>query len=87
MQNLVSNPLVVSGDELDIYGENKGFNGFIYHLMTGKGRQEAKLCYHNYSKEERIEIGRQYFLKWNLQSYSKIKLKEQYTDLEIKYSS
>lgn len=61
--------------------------GFIYHLMTGKGRQEAKLCYHNYSKEERIEIGRQYFLEWNLQSYSKIKLKEQYTDLEIKYSS
>lgn len=32
MHNVVSKPMVASSDELDIYVENKGFNGYIYHL-------------------------------------------------------
>lgn len=69
---------------LNYFGLSKGF---IFHLMTGSGRQEIKKQYHNYSKEKRMEIGRQCFKDWHLQDYTKINIKEQYTDLENKYSS
>lgn len=55
--------------------------GFVFHLMTGNGRQDIKEKYRNTIKEERQRIGREKFLEWNLQSYSKNKIKEQYKDL------
>lgn len=61
--------------------------GFIFHLMTGKGRLDVKKEYSLLTKEQREEIGQQYFLEWNLQNYSKNKIKKQYSDLIIKYSS
>lgn len=61
--------------------------GFIFHLMTGKGRLDVKKEYSLLTKEQREEIGQQYFLEWNLQSYSKNKIKKQYSDLITKYSS
>lgn len=59
--------------------------GFVFHLMTGKGRQEIKNKYKNISREERIKIGRRYFQEWELQKYSKSKIKEDYKDLFIHY--
>lgn len=61
--------------------------GFIFHLMTGKGRLDVKKEYSLLTQEQREEIGQQYFLEWNLQNYSKNKIKKQYSDLIIKYSS
>lgn len=61
--------------------------GFIFHLMTGNGRHEIKQKYKNTSEEEIKKIGRDFFLKWELQKLSRIKLKEEFTDLTTKYSS
>lgn len=66
----------------------KHFNlskGFIFHLMTGNGRKEVKEQYRLLSKEEIQKIGKFYFNEWNLQSYSKIKIKEAYLNLFEKY--
>lgn len=66
----------------------KHFNlskGFIFHLMTGNGRKEVKEQYRLLSKEEIQKIGKFYFNEWNLQSYSKIKIKEVYLNLFEKY--
>ena len=41
----------------------------------------------SYSKDEIQKIGREKFKEWELQSYTKIKIKECYTDLMVKYSS
>lgn len=59
--------------------------GFIFHLMTGNGRQEVKEKYKQTSKEERIKIGKEYFELWQLQLYSKNKIKEEYKDLFLHY--
>ena len=59
--------------------------GFVFHLMTGKGRMEIKERYRLTPQEKRIEIGRQYFLHWNLQQYTKLKIKEEYKDLFAHY--
>ena len=59
--------------------------GFVYHLITGKGRQEIKIKYRDSSKEERQKIGREKFKEWQLQSFSKIKIKEEYKDLFSHY--
>lgn len=59
--------------------------GFIFHLMTGNGRKEVKEQYRLLSKEEIQKIGKFYFNEWNLQSYSKIKIKEVYLNLFEKY--
>lgn len=59
--------------------------GFVYHLMIGNGRQNIKNKYKNTSKEERQKIGREKFNEWQLQSYSKIKIKEEYKDLFLHY--
>ena len=67
---------------LTYFGLSKGF---IYHLMTGTGRQSVKQQYTNLSKEERIEIGKRYFIEWNLSQYSAREIKEVYTDLNTKY--
>ena len=53
--------------------------------MTGKGRIGIKEEYKNTSEEKRKEIGKEKFQEWNLQSYSKNKIKEQYRDLFIHY--
>lgn len=66
----------------------KHFNlskGFIFHLMTGNGRKEVKEQYRLLSEEEIQKIGKFYFNEWNLQSYSKIKIKEVYLNLFEKY--
>lgn len=75
------------GIEAAILKHFKLSKGFIFHLMTGNGRLEVKQLYSNLTQEERQIIGKEYFQKWNLQSYSKNKIKEQYTDLNLKYSS
>lgn len=59
--------------------------GFVFHLMTGNGRMEIKEKYKNTPKEKRIEIGREYFHLWQLQSYSNNKIKEEYKDLFVHY--
>lgn len=59
--------------------------GFVFHLMTGKGRIEIKKRYVNTSVDEIIAIGKKYFELWNLQSYSKTKIKEEYRDLVSHY--
>lgn len=59
--------------------------GFVFHLMTGKGRIEIKERYRLASQEERINIGRQCFSHWNLQQYSRLKIKEEYKDLFLHY--
>ena len=59
--------------------------GFVYHLMIGSGRQSIKNKYKNTSKEERQKIGREKFNEWQLQSYSKIRIKEEYKDLFLHY--
>ena len=59
--------------------------GFVYHLMIGNGRQNIKNKYKNTSKEERQKIGREKFNEWQLQSYSKIRIKEEYKDLFLHY--
>lgn len=59
--------------------------GFLFHLMTGKGRTRIKEEYKNTSEEKRKKIGKEKFQEWNLQSYSKNKIKEQYRDLFIHY--
>lgn len=59
--------------------------GFVFHLMTGNGRKEVKEKYKNTSKENRIRIGKQYFEEWNLQQYSRNKIKEEYKDLFLHY--
>ena len=43
------------------------------------------ICKSNLSKEERIEIGKRYFIEWNLSQYSAREIKEVYTDLNTKY--
>ena len=66
----------------------KHFNlskGFIFHLMTGNGRKEVKEQYRLLSEKEIQKIGKFYFNEWNLQSYSKIKIKEVYLNLFEKY--
>ena len=55
--------------------------GFLFHLMTGKGRIDIKNRYKETSEEERKKIGRAKFSEWQLQSYSKSKIKEEYKDL------
>ena len=59
--------------------------GFVFHLMTGNGRMEIKEKYKNTPKEKRIEIGREYFHLWQLQSYSNNKIKEEHKDLFVHY--
>ena len=59
--------------------------GFIFHLMTGKGRREIKERYSKLEKEEIENIGEKFFKKWELQKYSKIKIKKEYTNLIEKY--
>ena len=59
--------------------------GFVYHLMIGNGRQSIKNKYKNTSKEERQKIGREKFNEWQLQSYSKIKINEEYKALFLHY--
>ena len=66
----------------------KKFNlskGFIFHLMTGNGRQEIKDKYSLLTREEIEEIGDKYFGEWQLQTYTKITLKRVYTNLIEKY--
>ena len=60
--------------------------GFIYHLMTGPGRQDVKNQYRQTPKEEIQQIGRKYFEDWKIQTFSNIKIKEKYTDLSSKYN-
>lgn len=60
--------------------------GFIFHFMNGK-RYDLIEQYKNLTKEERQNIGKKFFEEWNLQQYSKCKIKEIYTDLIVKYSS
>lgn len=59
--------------------------GFVYHLMTGTGRQNIKERYKTTSKEEVQRIGKKCFEDWELQSLSKNKIKEKYTNLIEKY--
>ena len=62
----------------------KHFNlskGFIFHLMTGNGRKEVKEQYRLLSEEEIQKIGKFYFNEWNLQSYTKTKIKEVYLNI------
>ena len=59
--------------------------GFVYHLMIGNDRQSIKNKYKNTSKEERQTIGREKLNEWQLQSYSKIRIKEEYKDLFLHY--
>lgn len=59
--------------------------GFVFHLMTGNGRMEVKRRYVNTSVDEILAIGKKYFELWNLQSYSKNKIKEEYRDLVSHY--
>ena len=50
----------------------KKFNltkGFVYHLFTGKGRQDIIDRYKNTSDAEIKRIGEQKFQEWDLQSY------------------
>lgn len=68
----------------------KHFNltkGFIFHLMTGNGRTEIKEKYKNLSEQKILEIGEFYFKEWELQKYSKTKIKKKYTNLITKYAS
>ena len=60
--------------------------GFIYHLMTGPGRQDVKNQYRQTPKEEIQQIGRKYFEDWKIQTFSNIKIKEKYTNLSSKYN-
>ena len=60
--------------------------GFIYHLMTDKSSySSAKESYNQLSEDEIKSIGKEYFEKWNLNSYSKIKIKEQFQNLTVRY--
>lgn len=68
---------------LDYFDLSKGF---IYHLMKGNGRQEVKNKYNNLSKEQIIQIGKNYFTKWDLQKYSKLKIKQCYNNLNERYN-
>lgn len=61
--------------------------GFIFHLMTGNGRQEIKNKYNNLSEKEITEIGQKYFEIWNLQSLSKTQIKKKYNNLNNRYKS
>lgn len=60
--------------------------GFIFHLMTGNGRYEIKEKYGKMSSEEIMSIGEKYFTEWELQKYSKIKIKKVFTNLLEKYN-
>lgn len=59
--------------------------GFVFHLMTGNGRVEIKEKYSKLSQDEIERIGEEYFREWELQRYSKIKIKREYTNLIEKY--
>ena len=59
--------------------------GFIFHLMTGNGRQNIKNKYNETSSEKIMEIGEKYFNIWELQSFSKIKIKKEFKNLLEKY--
>lgn len=59
--------------------------GFIYHLMTGNSYKLAKINYKNLTEDEIQTIGEEYFKKWNLDSYSKVKIKKQFQNLMSRY--
>lgn len=62
----------------------KRFNlskGFVFHLIKGNGRIEIKRKYLNLSKESIQDIGRKFFKEWDIQSFSKVKIKEDYKNL------
>lgn len=67
----------------------KHFNlskGFIFHLMTGNGRVEAKLKYSKMSEKQILNVGNYYFKKWDLVHYSNKKIPTScYTNLNDKY--
>lgn len=59
--------------------------GFIYHLMTDNSYKLAKINYKNLTEDEIQTIGEEYFKKWNLDSYSKVKIKKQFQNLILRY--
>ena len=59
--------------------------GFIYHLMTDNSYKLAKINYKNLTEDEIQTIGEEYFKKWNLDSYSKVKIKKQFQNLTVRY--
>lgn len=61
--------------------------GFVFHLMTGKGRESVKQKYASLSQLEIEKIGEKYFIEWDIQNYSNCKIKKQYTNLLTKYKS
>lgn len=67
----------------------KHFNlskGFIFHLITGNGRDEAKLKYSKMSEKQILNVGNYYFKKWDLAQYSNKKIPIScYTNLNDKY--
>ena len=59
-----------------------------YNKYGKENFQITKITYEDITKKEldEQEIGRKYFTEWDLQRYTKIKLKEEFTDLIIKYN-
>lgn len=60
--------------------------GFMFHLITGNGRQEIKDYYKTLTQEQIQTIGREFFQELNLQSYTRIKLTEEFTDIFKHYN-
>lgn len=59
--------------------------GFIYHLMTDNSYKLAKINYKKLTENEIQTIGEEYFERWNLNSYSKVKIKKQFQNLMSRY--
>lgn len=60
--------------------------GFVFHLMTGGGRQNVKEEYSKMTEEEITKRGKEKFIEWELQSLSRLKLREVYLNLNDKYN-
>ena len=55
--------------------------GFVFHFVTGNGRNDIKEKYKSLSKEEIIHIGESYFKELNIQK----NIKKKYQNLKDKY--
>lgn len=67
----------------------KKFNlskGYVFHLITGKGRKELKEKYKSLSQERIMEIGENKFNDWKLSELSSKKIKKEYCNLLLKYA-
>lgn len=53
--------------------------------MTDNSYKLAKINYKNLTEDEIQTIGEEYFKKWNLDSYSKVKIKKQFQNLILRY--